>query len=82
MQFIKEAIKAVIFYKKLQMMPTAPLFSLRAFLTRAMEIHRLSLLFNFARACDSNRAPHEIVTSWQFWTKAFFVINVLTILFV
>lgn len=71
MQFIKEAIKAVIFYKNLQMMPTAPLFPPRAFLTRAMEIHRLSLLFNFARACDSNRAPHEILTSWQFF-KGFF----------
>lgn len=55
MQFIKGAIKAVIFYNKLQMRHRVSIFPLRTFLTRAMETPRrgLSVSFHFARACDT-----------------------------
>lgn len=55
MQFIKEAIKAVIFYNKLQMRHIASISPLRTFLTRATETPRrgLSVSFNCARAHDT-----------------------------
>lgn len=56
MQFIREAIKAVIFYNKLQMRHRASVFPLRTFLTRATETpsRGLNLSFHFVRACDTH----------------------------
>lgn len=87
MQFIREAIKAVIFYNKLQMRHRASVFPLRTFLTRQQKppvegsVFPSTLPEPVTHSLELNPAPCEILSSWQSETDTL-AMNVLITLFV